>query len=97
VGDRTIKKRPRFAAFAPTPDSLLAKAAAANQMETTVADGLATPAGSTTNADLTAIGEFIGLCCGVLVLGMSRAGVADAAVAVVRLSAVSFMLTGQGI
>lgn len=56
VGDRTVKKRPRFAAFAPTPDSLLAKAAAATQMETSVADGLATPAGSTTNADLTAIG-----------------------------------------
>jgi hypothetical protein len=64
VGDRTIKKRPRFAAFAPTPDSLLAKAAAANQMETTVADGLATPAGSTTNADLTAIGEASGRCAG---------------------------------
>lgn len=58
VGDRSIKKRQRFAAFAPTPDSLLAKAAAANQMETTVAaDGLVTPAGSTTNADLTAIGK----------------------------------------
>lgn len=58
VGDRTVKKRPRFAAFAPTPDSLLAKAAAASQVESSVAaDGLTTPAGSTTNADLTAIGE----------------------------------------
>ncbi len=55
-----MKKRPRFVGFAPTPDSLLAKAAAANQMETSVAaDGLATPAGSTTNADLTAIGKVL--------------------------------------
>jgi hypothetical protein len=59
VGDRTVKKRPRFAAFAPTPDSLLAKAAQASQMENSIAaDGLVTPAGSTTNADLTAIGEL---------------------------------------
>jgi len=58
VGDRTIKKRPRFASFAPAPDSLLSKAAAATQMDSTIAaDGLATPAGSQTTADLTAIGE----------------------------------------
>eukprot|EP00878_Enallax_costatus_P009275 GHUV01009694.1.p1 GENE.GHUV01009694.1~~GHUV01009694.1.p1 ORF type:complete len:699 (+),score=215.34 GHUV01009694.1:365-2461(+) len=57
VGDRTIKKRPRFATFAPAPDSLLSKAAAATQLEASIQDGLATPAGSTTNSDLTAIGE----------------------------------------
>lgn len=55
MGDRTIKKRPRFASFAPAPDSLLTKAAAATQMDTSI--GLATPVGATTNQDLTAIGE----------------------------------------
>ncbi|KAF8059986.1 STA1 [Scenedesmus sp. PABB004] len=58
VGDRTIKKRPRFAAFAPAPDSLLSKAASASAVDNSIAvDGLATPAGGSTNADLTAIGE----------------------------------------
>lgn len=58
VGDRTIKKRPRFMAVAAAPDSLLSKAAAASQMDASIAvDGLVTPAGAATNADLTAIGE----------------------------------------
>eukprot|EP00882_Tetradesmus_deserticola_P002717 GHRQ01002888.1.p1 GENE.GHRQ01002888.1~~GHRQ01002888.1.p1 ORF type:complete len:911 (+),score=473.90 GHRQ01002888.1:1197-3929(+) len=59
VGDRTIKKRPRFMAVAAAPDSLLSKAVAAGQMDSSIPsmDGLATPAGSATNADLTAIGE----------------------------------------
>lgn len=71
VGDRTIKKRPRFAAFAPTPDSLLAKAAAAGQVDNSVdsgGSGLVTPAGATTNADLTAIGAF---GCAVVLLCVS--------------------------
>jgi hypothetical protein len=58
VGDRTIKKRPRFMAVAAAPDSLLSKAAAASQMDASISvDGLQTPAGAATNADLTAIGE----------------------------------------
>jgi hypothetical protein len=59
VGDRTIKKRPRFMAVAAVPDSLLSKAAAASQMDASISvgDGLTTPAGAATNADLTAIGE----------------------------------------
>eukprot|EP00879_Flechtneria_rotunda_P002532 GHRR01002730.1.p1 GENE.GHRR01002730.1~~GHRR01002730.1.p1 ORF type:complete len:774 (+),score=274.42 GHRR01002730.1:968-3289(+) len=58
VGDRTVKKRPRFQGYAPAPDSLLSKAAAALQTDTTIsaADGLVTP-GTQTTADLTAIGE----------------------------------------
>lgn len=56
VGDRTVKKRPRFEAFAAVPDSLLAKAALANQTATVASDGLATPAGLSTPADLTAVG-----------------------------------------
>lgn len=57
VGDRTVKKRPRFNSFAAAPDSLLAKAAMASQTDSSISvDGLATPAGATTNADLTAIG-----------------------------------------
>jgi hypothetical protein len=58
VGDRTIKKRPRFMAVAAAPDSLLSKAAAAAQMDASISvDGLQTPVGAATNADLTAIGE----------------------------------------
>eukprot|EP00879_Flechtneria_rotunda_P027067 GHRR01028930.1.p1 GENE.GHRR01028930.1~~GHRR01028930.1.p1 ORF type:complete len:206 (+),score=71.97 GHRR01028930.1:968-1585(+) len=58
VGDRTVKKRPRFQGYAPAPDSLLSKAAAALQTDTTIsaADGLVTP-GTQTTADLTAIGR----------------------------------------
>jgi hypothetical protein len=60
VGDRTIKKRPRFMAVAAAPDSLLSKAAAASQMDASISvDGLQTPAGAATNADLTAIGKQI--------------------------------------
>ncbi len=64
IGDYTIKKQKRFENFAPVPDSLLAKAAAAADNVTSIdavdgsVTGLVTPAGgASTVSDLTAIGE----------------------------------------
>lgn len=56
IGDYTIKKKARGAGFTPAPDSLLARAAAADATGTTVVGGLETPMGGGTTTDLTAIG-----------------------------------------
>lgn len=59
IGDYTIKRQSRFQSFVPVPDTLLAKAAAEKELETTIKPGLETPMNgeSSTMTDLTAVGE----------------------------------------
>jgi len=64
IGDYTIKKRPKNQSFIPAPDTLLARAMAEKETQSSIdanklrgAGGLETPMGSTPVTDLTAVGE----------------------------------------